>query len=168
VGSHDASASDPVIKLQPHFLEMLKSKRVRIVGIATVAAAILVFVLIGPKMPPIQTEWHFSSPLPSSSSPAASCADKPVDWSRFAYVQYVTNTAYLCNSVMLFEILHRLGSKADRLMMHPANFDPGNPESVEGGLLLKAKNLYGVKLMPIEVQRKSVADGEHHPPNDAC
>ncbi len=37
-----------------------------------------------------------------------------VNWSRFAYVQYVTNSAYLCNSVMLFETLHRLGSKADR------------------------------------------------------
>ncbi|KAJ6041356.1 uncharacterized protein N7446_010753 [Penicillium canescens] len=45
-----------------------------------------------------------------------------VDWSRFAYTQYVTNTAYLCNSVMLFETLHRLNSKPDRVMMYPSEF----------------------------------------------
>jgi hypothetical protein len=36
-----------------------------------------------------------------------------LNWSDFAYTQYVTNTNYLCNSVMLFESLHRLKSKAD-------------------------------------------------------
>lgn len=77
----------------------------------------------------------------------------PVDWSGFAYVQYVTNTAYLCNSVMLFEILHRLGSKADRLMMFPKGFDL-NDDDTEAKLLLKARDEYGVKLKPIEVQRK--------------
>ncbi|KAI9036774.1 nucleotide-diphospho-sugar transferase [Aspergillus affinis] len=46
----------------------------------------------------------------------------PVGWSRFAYAEYVTNTLYLCNSVMLFEALHRLGSKPDRLMMYPSAF----------------------------------------------
>ncbi|KAK9251415.1 nucleotide-diphospho-sugar transferase [Lipomyces tetrasporus] len=65
-----------------------------------------------------------------------------IDWSRFAYVQYVTNTAYLCNSVMLFEILHRLGSKAHRLMM----------------LLRQARDKYGVKLMPIEIQRRATSE----------
>lgn len=32
------------------------------------------------------------------------------DWSQYAYCQYVTKPAYLCNSVMIFEALERLGA----------------------------------------------------------
>ncbi|KAH6896691.1 nucleotide-diphospho-sugar transferase [Thelonectria olida] len=84
-----------------------------------------------------------------------------VDWSRFAYTQYVTNADYLCNSVMIFETLHRLGSKADRLMMYP-NFmlDPTDTESdtPHGKLLIQARDKYNVKLMPVEVQHREGAD----------
>ncbi|THZ34429.1 hypothetical protein D6C88_10490, partial [Aureobasidium pullulans] len=52
-----------------------------------------------------------------------------VDWSRFAYSQYVTEKNYLCNSLMIFETLHRLGSKAE------------------------PRDNYNVKLVPIHVQR---------------
>lgn len=82
-----------------------------------------------------------------------------VDWSRFAYVQYVTNTAYLCNSVMLFEILNRLQSKADRLMMYPSGFSvDSDSDSIESKLLRKARDEYKVKLMPIEVQNRPGSD----------
>ncbi|KAE8152257.1 nucleotide-diphospho-sugar transferase [Aspergillus avenaceus] len=80
-----------------------------------------------------------------------------VNWSRSAYVQYVTNTAYLCNSVMIFEALHRFGSKADRLMMYPSGFSLDGT-SVESKLLRKAQGQYGVKLMPIQVQSKEDRD----------
>ncbi|KAF2093440.1 alphaN-acetylglucosamine transferase, partial [Rhizodiscina lignyota] len=77
-----------------------------------------------------------------------------VDWTKFAYVQYVTNEAYLCNSVMIFESLHRLKSKPNRLMMHPDSWkldDPGlNSETKM--LLEKARDEYGVELNPIQVQ----------------
>jgi alpha-N-acetylglucosamine transferase len=53
--------------------------------------------------------------------PTRVCEDK-TDWTQYAYIQYVTNSDYLCNSVMLFETLHRLGSKADRLMLVPSQF----------------------------------------------
>lgn len=49
-----------------------------------------------------------------------------LDWSRFAYVQYATNLQYLCNSVILFESLHRLGSKPDRLLLYPSSFSTEN------------------------------------------
>lgn len=79
-----------------------------------------------------------------------------LDWSRFAYVQYVTNTEHLCNSVMLFEALHRLGSRADRLMMYPSNFAiDSEDDSSDGVLLRKARDMYGVKLVPIEIQRRT-------------
>ncbi|KAM4064417.1 glycosyltransferase family 8 protein [Hirsutella rhossiliensis] len=68
-----------------------------------------------------------------------------IDWSRFAYTQYVTNSDYLCNSVMLFETLHRLGSKADRVMMYPSYMvDPEASEANtnDARLLIKARDQY--------------------------
>lgn len=84
---------------------------------------------------------------------------KQVDWSRFAYTQYVTDTDYLCNSVMLFEALHRLNSKPDRLMMYPDDFsiDDSN-DSRQAKLLRLARDKYGVKLKPIQVQSRSGGD----------
>ncbi|CAG8978281.1 hypothetical protein HYALB_00010278 [Hymenoscyphus albidus] len=58
---------------------------------------------------------------------------------------------------MLFEILHRLGTKADLLMMYPADYQL-NDRTQEGELLLKAKNMYGVKLTPIQVQSRLGSD----------
>ena len=82
--------------------------------------------------------------------------DESVVWTEYAYAQYATDTEYLCNSVMIFEALQRLGSKADRLLMYSEAWDqdPGSPEN---RLLTKAKNEYGVKLMPVEVQHKNTA-----------
>ncbi|KAK7422794.1 N-acetylglucosaminyltransferase [Neonectria punicea] len=84
-----------------------------------------------------------------------------VDWSRFAYTQYVTNADYLCNSVMMFETLHRLGSKPDRVMMYPESMlDPvaTTAETHAGTLLIKARDQYGVKLQPIQVQSREGTD----------
>lgn len=80
---------------------------------------------------------------------------KQVDWSRFAYIQYVTDTDYLCNSLMLFEALHRLGSKPDRLMMYPEDFSIADDEDSEEARLLRiARDEYRVKLKPIQVQSR--------------
>lgn len=87
--------------------------------------------------------------------------DSGIDWSRFAYTQYVTDTEYLCNSVMLFEALHRLGSKAERLMMYPENYSVADEEtSRESKLLRIARDRYGVKLKPIEVQSRPGGDSK--------
>ncbi|PGH02091.1 hypothetical protein AJ79_07728 [Helicocarpus griseus UAMH5409] len=75
-----------------------------------------------------------------------------IDWSRFAYAQYATNADYLCNSVMLFQGLDRLGSKADRMLMYPSRFS-AESKSVEGNLLRKALE-YDVNLVPIQVQKR--------------
>ncbi|RCI09326.1 hypothetical protein L249_1413 [Ophiocordyceps polyrhachis-furcata BCC 54312] len=80
-----------------------------------------------------------------------------VDWSRFAYTQYVTNSEYLCNSVMLFDILHRLGSKADRVIMYPSEMV--SPSATDDGrLLIKARDDYRVRLVPIAIQHRHSAD----------
>ncbi|KAK0620161.1 glycosyltransferase family 8 protein [Immersiella caudata] len=86
-----------------------------------------------------------------------------VNWSRFAYVQYVTTDHYLCNSVMLFERLHQLGSKADRVMLYPdymLDQHSNSPVSKthNARLLIKARDEYNVKLVPIQVQFRKSAD----------
>ena len=62
---------------------------------------------------------------------------------------------------MMLESLHRLGSKADRVLMHPTSMhaDPTS-DSVDSRLLLRAQNEYGTKLVPIEVQHRSGGDGK--------
>lgn len=90
-----------------------------------------------------------------------------IQWTDFAYTQYVTNPNYLCNSVMIFESLERLKSKADRVMMYPQEWtvpeDDGANSTYESKLLAEARDLYNVKLVPIKVlsfseQEKTWAD----------
>lgn len=84
-----------------------------------------------------------------------------IDWSRFAYSQYVTGEDVLCNSLMLFESLHRLESKADRVLMHPLGWqvaEMGNDTDVVGTLLKQAREEYNVKLVPVKVQTRAGGD----------
>lgn len=83
---------------------------------------------------------------------------KNVDWSLFAYSQFATDSAYLCNALMIFDALHRLGSKADRILLYPQQWDD-RIENKNGRdlwvdrdyqLLVKAQQEYGVKLIPTE------------------
>ena len=136
---------------------LLQSKRGRLL-LSMVGIAILLFLLHSTR----------SQQLPESLQLAPHSTDEPylfgqsIDWSRFAYVQYATNTIYLCNSVMLFEILHRLGSRAERLLMYPSSFGiesaVATSESPESNLLKKARDLYGAVLEPIEVQKRASKD----------
>ena len=89
---------------------------------------------------------------------------KDVDWSRFAYTQYVTNNDYLCNSVMIFEALHRLGAKADLVMMYPSQMmsDPAetSPQSASARLIIKARDEYQAKLVPIHIQHRDAGESK--------
>lgn len=153
--SSDASDGSTT-RLQIHTFRFFNSRRL------VILAATILFVLL-------LASFHFASPngLPSvsqgwPSGPEHQNVTSDVDWSRFAYTQYATNTKYLCNSIMLFEILHRLGSKADRLLMYPSGFKISSPgsdgESKESLLLRKARDEYHVKLSPIEVVQRSSND----------
>lgn len=98
----------------------------------------------------------------------ASCVSDSVDWRNFAYIQYVTNGNYLCNSLMMLEALYRLGAKADRLLMYPSSWDVPSaytgssmdlrnlPETAQ--FLIRARDQYKAKLVPIEVQTSSRGD----------
>lgn len=104
--------------------------------------------------------WHTSdiSLLPRRNPiHAPSLVYKNVDWSHYAYSQYATDSAYLCNAVMVFEALARLGSKADRILLYPQEWDTdiSDGSDRDSQLLVKARDWYGVKLIPIEVATKS-------------
>jgi hypothetical protein len=79
--------------------------------------------------------------LSKSYIDARAKAQVDIDWSNYAYTQYVTDPTYLCNSLMIFESLHRLGSEADRLMMYPEQWSAESNTS-EAGLLRKARHEY--------------------------
>jgi len=74
------------------------------------------------------------------------------DWSRYAYIQYVADATHLCNSFMIFESLHRLGSKAERLMMYPEEWTIDSKSS-DAELFRRAKHEFNVKLQPVHVQQ---------------
>lgn len=84
--------------------------------------------------------------LPPKQIPAV------VDWSQYAYCQYATNKDYLCNSVMIFEALDRVGSKASKVLMFPSNWDI-NAHDHTGRLLRQTQARYNVQLAPIKIQR---------------
>ena len=56
---------------------------------------------------------------------------------------------------MVFETLQRLGSKADRVLFYPQEWDLeiASTSDRDSQLLVKARDWYKVKLMPIEIQK---------------
>jgi hypothetical protein len=85
----------------------------------------------------------------SSCSAGEMCLDD-IDWTGYAYAQYVTNDAYLCNSLMIFQMLRELGARVELLLMYPESYEIEDNSS-SGRLLTKAQAL-GVHLAPITVQ----------------
>ncbi|KAK1579899.1 glucose N-acetyltransferase [Colletotrichum navitas] len=151
-------ASSPALpsskKTRPSLSEVLRSKRFRAVVAAVVGILFVILVF--------QNSVRVSAIRSSASfGVGAASGQDHVDWSRFAYVQYVTDSHYLCNSVMFFERLDHVGSKADRVMMYPSSML--DPQATGGGtkdakLLIRARDVYGVKLVPIVVQHRESAD----------
>ncbi|KAI0197734.1 glucose N-acetyltransferase [Astrocystis sublimbata] len=173
-GYGQAQASDATAAasndLKPSLGQILTSKRVRY--IASALAVVGLFFLAVRNYDQLPSLATMRGGAGRSGAVVATNQDCPpavvppfdsasVDWSRYAYTQYVTNKEYLCNSLMIFETLYRLKAKADRVMMYPDYMmDPTetNPQSNEAKLLIKARDQYGVKLVPVSVQRRAGAD----------
>ncbi|KAH7357064.1 alphaN-acetylglucosamine transferase [Rhexocercosporidium sp. MPI-PUGE-AT-0058] len=144
---------------KPTFRQILKSKPVRTVLAILLAFVALIYLrrsfhehhvwarLTGPSC-------YYTEPLTHPTSPAGT----NVDWSKFAYTQYATNLEYLCNAIMIFETLHRLGSKADRLLLYPNKYSLDvSLGTTESRLLLKARDEFNVTLKAIRVQHENSA-----------
>lgn len=121
-------------------------RRSRLTIFGTIVALIILYL------------WHPWHPQPLIHAPTLRYHS--VNWSRYAYVQYATDSAYLCNSVMVFEALDRTGSKADRLLIYPQGWDTDieNMSDRDSQLLVKARDWYDVKLVPVEMEE--VGDGD--------
>ncbi|KAJ0161228.1 Glucose N-acetyltransferase 1 [Colletotrichum tanaceti] len=150
-------------KERPSLGELIASKRFR--WLASAAFGMLLFTVVfrkSDRIPAIGT-----SSISTASQIGPETVGKPptkqedVDWSRFAYVQYATNALYLCNSIMFFERLEHLNSKPDRALLYPSSMmDPHatEGETKEAKLLIRAREEYGVKLVPIKVQHRKGQD----------
>ncbi|KAL4923780.1 nucleotide-diphospho-sugar transferase [Aspergillus undulatus] len=77
-----------------------------------------------------------------------------VDWSRYAYSQYATSSPYLCNAVLVFDALEKLGSRAQRVLYYPKRWDVvvESDHDRDSQLLRLAKNKYKAMLVPIELE----------------
>ncbi len=144
---------------KPTLKQIIKSKKFRLIIYATFATILLYF--LRRKAKEVDLWGHLTGPAcyyTEATQPPIFYGDNETEWSKFAYAQYATDTEYLCNSLMLFEALDRLGSKADRLLMYPENFRlDAKAESKNTELLLRAKLEYGAKLVPVEVQHNNLA-----------
>lgn len=88
--------------------------------------------------------------LPSKHTPAEKDA---VNWHRYAYSLYATDSATLCHAVLIFDALTRFGSKADRVLFYPETWDThvSSSRDRDSQLLVMARDTYGVKLQPIKL-----------------
>ena len=75
----------------------------------------------------------------------------PINWSRYAYSLYATDSASLCHAVMLLDALARFGSKADRVLFYPEYWDTEveNGNDRDSQLLVMARDRYRAKLQPV-------------------
>lgn len=147
-------------KRRPSLLTLLSSKIIRA---ALITILILVTLLsLSHRFDSFQYPFLGGGPDATLADPTN---NPTMDWSQFAYVQYVTDEEYLCNSVMMFEALHRLGSRPDRVMLYPSSMFPDPDNSLpptpnhNETLLVKARDQYNVKLVPIEVLSRNTTDG---------
>ena len=83
-----------------------------------------------------------------------------VDWGSYAYVSYATSSDHLCNSLMLAESLHRLGAKADTLILYGTELAPDlEADTPSVRLLQQATQMYGAWLQPVQVLEKTGSKG---------
>lgn len=91
--------------------------------------------------------------------------DPEIDWSRFAYVQYVTSPEYLCNALMLFTSLRDLNTKASLVLLYPSNWSVNAIDEYSEAydltpvarLLQSASLDYDVTLHPVPLLKKENA-----------
>ena len=102
------------------------------------------------------------SSTPSTAALFPYLSHKSIDWSSYAYSSYATSTAYLCNSLLLFEALQRHGSKADRILFYPDDWDLSvrNDRDRESQLLVLARDQYNVKLVPVDMNAGGLDEDE--------
>lgn len=118
-------------------LRSLTPRRIRKYVIASIVLLLVVYITVNRSHPP-----RGLSPFLNYDA---------INWSQYAYTQYVTDETYLCNSVMVFEALDRLGSRADRILFYPKDWDlvVSSEDDRLSQLLNLARDRYKVQLEPV-------------------
>ncbi|KAH6847554.1 glycosyltransferase family 8 protein [Chaetomium sp. MPI-CAGE-AT-0009] len=154
-------AGDPTTSVR--FTDLLSSRRLRL--LLPITLIISIYIIFGHRYDALTGVPATWSKLEGGSTPVDEAAVTAVDWSQFAYTQYVTNSQYLCNSVMLLERLQHVGSRADRVIMYPSKMldqgavlESSASNDADARLLIKARDEYGAKLVPITVQSRQGND----------
>jgi hypothetical protein len=77
--------------------------------------------------------------------------ESAVDWHQFTYSLYATDAHSLCNALLVFDSLKRLGSRADRVLLYPKQWDTFVASNTDrtSQLLTIARDQYKVNLLPI-------------------
>jgi hypothetical protein len=80
-------------------------------------------------------------------------ATPAVNWKKYAYSLYATDSATLCHALLIFDALARLGSKADRVLFYPNYWDTdvSDAKDRDSQLLVLARDTYKVKLQPMKL-----------------
>lgn len=101
---------------------------------------------------------HFCPPqnstrshIPTSPKPGLYPFNEP-DWKRFAWFQYATTPAYLCNSLMILDSLDHLETRAEKVLVYPNEWDSNPVDRRVPALLQKAREKYKPQLMPVNVK----------------
>ncbi|KAK5659110.1 hypothetical protein OQA88_1200 [Cercophora sp. LCS_1] len=146
------SSHEPPSPSSPAISTILTAKRLRIALLSTSIILLLLYAF-----PPAsyhdQVPIHISNATISHATPST----EPTNWSQFAYIQYATNSIYLCNALVLFSTLHALSSPASRVLMFPSSM-LSDPTTRDAQLILKARHAYNVTLSPIEIQSRKTSD----------
>lgn len=136
---------------RPFILNPLQLLRVAFRWRTLIGAFILLYTVYSVDW---QTRRHGPSCLSYPPTNPVELEHEDVHWKRYAYVQYVTSPEQLCSSMIFFESLHRLGSKAERVIMYPKPYRAVN-ESREAMMLLSAEETWGVVTIPVDIQHTS-------------
>jgi hypothetical protein len=76
-----------------------------------------------------------------------------IEWSKYAYSLYATDSATLCHAILVFDALSKYGSRADRVLFYPRQWDTvvSDSRDRESQLLVMARDRYKVRLEPVEL-----------------
>lgn len=132
-----AASEDDFFDIQDEPMWAIAKRQFRHVRTWVILAAVLLFLIW----------WLRGSP---SASAHPHLYDDEVDWSRYAYSTYATSETYLCNAIMVFEALRRLGSRAERVLFYPKEWDLIVDDDSDriSQLLLMAKDDFQVQMVP--------------------
>ncbi|KAK6433682.1 hypothetical protein LTR95_010135 [Oleoguttula sp. CCFEE 5521] len=79
--------------------------------------------------------------------------ESAVDWKRFAYSLYATDSHSLCNAILVMDSMRRLGTKANTVLLYPQQWDTTVHSKMDrtSQLLGMARDTYKAQLYPIQL-----------------